>query len=91
MPLGFLISAIAVSVLICAAHSLAVFSKRGSVLFVIFGILLHAALFPILFFGGAELEVVSLVMMLSVLVYSALSFIKYSVSRARERSGEDDV
>ena len=84
MPLGFILAAIAVGVFIAITHALAVFSRRGGVLFVIIGVILHIALFPIFFFGGAKLEIVALAMMLSLLVYTGLSFVKYNVKRSND-------
>lgn len=88
MPLGFTLAAIAVGLLIAITHALTVFSKRGGVLFVIMGVILHTALFPIFFFGGAKLEIVALSMMLSLFVYVSLSFIRYNAKRTKE-GGEE--
>ena len=81
MPLGFLISAIVIGVLLAIVHALTVFLKKGGAIFVIFGILLHTALFFVLFFGGALMEVIALAMMFSLLVYVSLSFIKYFAAK----------
>lgn len=84
MPLGFIIASVAVGAFILATHALTVFLKHGSTVFVILGIILHAALFPILFFGGAAFETVVLIMMLSLMAYVTLSFVRYSVLKLRE-------
>ena len=91
MPLGFLISACVLAVLMCLMHVLSVFVRRGTWIFVSAGIILHVSELAILFFGGAAFEVAILVMLASLLVYVTLSFIKYQISAIKERSGENDV
>ena len=91
MPIGFLLPTIIICELIFFTHLLTVVLNHNGFICVILGIMLHAALFPVLFFGGAAFEIIALVMMCSLLVYVALSFVKYSLSRIRERSDENDI
>ena len=89
MPLEFLIAAIVVGVFIIVSHVLAVFSEWKGAVAVALGIVLHLALVLVLCLGGATLEILALAMMLSLLVYTALSFAKYKIKCMKEGGSEE--
>ncbi len=84
MPLNFIIAAIVTGMFIAMSHVFAVFSGWRGVVGVATGIVLHLALVLILLFGGASLEILALAMMLSLLAYTALSFVKYKLKDEKE-------
>ena len=86
-----LVLALAVAVGIAVLNGFAVFSRgRGRTLMSYSAIILHVPMLALLFFAGAELDFVLLVFLVSTLIYSVMSCIKYSLDskRAREEEGE---
>lgn len=64
-----------------ALHILSVFSKKGSKIFAYVNIALHLALIAEALFLGFSLEVLSLVMMSSLLFYLFISYLKFLLDK----------
>ncbi len=87
-----LVIAMAVAVLVLCMHVLSgLLSGKLAVAINIFNIFLHVVYAVLMFFAGAELDIIALSMMASVLVYSLVSYIAYTVAEKRKGGSADDI